>query len=100
MLASLKTFLHISDLHFSDRNLDPQALMLYATIPKMDGFLGHSYKSLTVLDAFFAELVRDEAAELILTGDVTRTGGLSEFDLARTYLEQELVPPKGNYVGL
>jgi 3',5'-cyclic AMP phosphodiesterase CpdA len=97
---NLKTFVHISDIHFSDSNADTQALSLYAAVPKMDGFLGHSYKSLTVLDAFFSDMVRDEAAELIVTGDITRVGGILEFDLARTYLENELVPPEGNFVGL
>jgi hypothetical protein len=66
----------------------------------MDGFLGHSYKSLTVLDSFFGDMVNNEAAELIVTGDITRVGGALEFDLARTYLEDELVPPMGNFVGL
>lgn len=96
----LKTYVHISDIHFSDSNADNKALLLYALTPKMDGFLGHSPKSLTVLDEFYADMVSKEAAELILTGDVTRVGGVMEFDLARKYLEDELSPPLGKFVGL
>jgi UDP-2,3-diacylglucosamine pyrophosphatase LpxH len=96
----LKTLVHISDIHLSDSNNDSKALLLYALIPKLDGFLGHSYQSLTMLDPFFADLVNSEDAELIVTGDVTRVGGVLEFDMARTYLEDEFKPPMGYYVGL
>ena len=97
---TLKTFIQISDIHISDDNYDAEALALYALLPKMDGLLGHSYKSLTLLAPFFLDLVQQEDAELIITGDVTRVGGVDEFDTARTYLEDELVPPRGYYVGL
>ena len=97
---TLKTFIQISDIHISDYNYDAEALALYAILPKMDGFLGHSYKSLTLLASFFLDMVQQEDAELIITGDVTRVGGVREFDTARTYLEDELIPPHGNYVGL
>lgn len=96
----LKTFVHISDIHFSDSNSEDEALLLYALFPKMDGFLGHSPKSLTMLDEFFADIVNAESAKLILTGDVTRVGGVLEFDLARSFLKAELLPPVAKYVGL
>jgi hypothetical protein len=96
----LKTYVHISDIHFSDHNNEDKALLIYALTPKMDGFLGHSYKSLTRLDSFFADMVDKEAAELIVTGDITRVGGVQEFNMARTYLEAQLKPPLGNFVGL
>lgn len=96
----LNTFVHISDIHFSDSNNDSKALILYAALPKLDGFLGHSYQSLTMLDEFFADMVDKEEAELILTGDITRVGAVLEFDMARTYLERELVPPQGYFIGL
>jgi UDP-2,3-diacylglucosamine pyrophosphatase LpxH len=97
---TLKTFVHISDIHFSDSNHESKALALYAAIPKLDGFLGHDYQSLTMLDDFFANMVATEEAELIVTGDITRVGAVLEFDLARTYLESEFVPPEGYFVGL
>lgn len=96
----LKTFVHISDIHISDANFDDSASSLYAVVPKLDGFLGHSYKSLTVLEPFFAELHQNEDAELILTGDLTRVGGAWEFDAAIAFLQDELVPPHGVYIGL
>jgi hypothetical protein len=99
-MMRLKTFIQISDIHISDHNYDAEALALYSILPKMDGFLGHSYKSLTLLAPFFRDLVQQESAELIITGDVTRLGGVREFDTARVYLERELVPPQGYYVGL
>ena len=95
----LKTFLQISDIHISDGSLEGRALALYASLPKLDGFLGHSYKSLTLLETFFADLFADEEAELILTGDVTRVGAALEFDLARAYLEREIAF-RGRYIGL
>lgn len=97
---TLKTFVHISDIHFSDSNHDSKALALYAAIPKLDGFLGHDYQSLTMLDEFFTDMVDNEEAELIVTGDITRVGGVFEFSMARTYLERELTPPQGNFTGL
>jgi len=74
--------------------------------PKMDGFLGHSFKSLTMLDLFFGNLVQSEKAELpknekvevIVTGDLTRVGAAWEFDMARLFLEKE-VPYRGKYIG-
>src|SRR6266446_5663100 len=96
----LVTFVHISDLHISDANFDAQVSRLYAIVPKLDGFLGHSYKSLTLLEPFFDDLRRDEDARLIISGDLTRVGGQWEFETAQEFLETELQPPKGNYVGL
>ena len=86
----LKTFLQISDIHISDGRFEDRALMLYASVPKLDGFLGHSYNSLTKLETFFADVFQNERAELILTGDLTRMGAAAEFDLARGYLEREI----------
>jgi hypothetical protein len=63
-MTSLKTFLHISDIHISDDSLDGPALALYALFPKMDGFLGHSFKSLTMLDLFLLDLIQSEKAVL------------------------------------
>jgi hypothetical protein len=106
-MTKLKTFLQISDIHISDASLDGPALALYALLPKMDGFLGHSFESLTMLDLFFADLVQNEKAqlpknekvELIVTGDLTRVGAASEFDMARDFLEKEL-KYRGKYIGL
>ena len=106
-MTRLKTFLQISDIHISDASLDGPALALYALLPKMDGFLGHSFESLTMLDLFFADLAHSEKAELpknekvelIVTGDLTRVGAASEFDMARAFLENEL-RYRGKYIGL
>lgn len=106
-MTRLKTFLQISDIHISDKSLDGAALALYALVPKMDGFLGHSYESLTMLESFFAdlaqseksELIENEKVELIVTGDLTRVGATLEFDMARDFLEKELLY-RGKYIGL
>src|SRR5262249_20155838 len=75
---------------------DAQVSRLYAVVPKLDGLLGHDYKSLTFLEPFFLDLRRDEAARLIISGDLTRVGGQWEFETAKEFLETELQPPKGN----
>src|SRR5829696_8451938 len=95
----LKTFLQISDIHISDGSFEDRALMLYASVPKLDGFLGHSYKSLTAHATFFADLVQTEEAELIVTGDLTRVGATAEFDIARDYLKSEALI-RGKFIGL
>lgn len=95
----LKTFLQISDIHISDGSYEDRSVALYASLPKLDGFLGHSYNSLTKLETFFADLVQDEGAELIVTGDLTRVGGVLEFKTARDYLESEALI-RGKFIGL
>lgn len=96
----LNTFVHISDIHITDARMDAQVAALYVLFPKLDGFLGHSYDSLTKLDPFFDNLKNKEDARLILTGDLTRVGAQWEFETAQEFLETELTPPKGESVGL
>jgi 3',5'-cyclic AMP phosphodiesterase CpdA len=96
----LATFVHISDIHFSNDAQDAEVAKIYAVSPKLDGFLGHSYKSLTLLEPLFDDLKTREQARLVVSGDLTRVGNSLEFEAAENYLGAELTPPLGNYVGL
>jgi 3',5'-cyclic AMP phosphodiesterase CpdA len=96
----LATFVHISDLHFKNQAQDAAVSRLYALMPGLDGLLGHSYKSLTLLDPFFVDLQTSENAQLLITGDLTRVGNALEFQIADQYLGSELTPPLGNLIGL
>ncbi|MDQ3917542.1 MAG: metallophosphoesterase, partial [Acidobacteriota bacterium] len=96
----LATFVHISDLHFSNQAHDAKVSKIYALFPKLDGFLGHSYKSLMHLEPFFDNLKITEQARLIVSGDLTRVGDSHEFKAADDYLGDELAPPLGGHIGL
>src|ERR1043166_1341876 len=92
----LATFVHISDLHFSNKSHDAAVSKIYALFPKLDGFLGHDYKSLVHLEPFFDNLKSTEQARLIVSGDLTRVGNSLEFKAAQDYLGAELTPPLGD----
>jgi hypothetical protein len=98
----LATFIHISDLHFglSDPDSFDARVPLWVKFPYLDGLLGHSYRSLLNLEVFFAQLQREEQAQLIVTGDLTTVGNEEEFKTADEFLGAILRPPKGNYIGL
>lgn len=101
----LASFVQISDLHIGDidklsgdANVSAVAARLYATSRSfMDGLLGHHGQALEDLEAFVAEL-RDEGEDdlnIIVTGDITRTGDLVDFGNATAFLERalDLSPP-------
>jgi len=96
------TFVHISDLHFGPVDLktrdsrEPRAAELHRVF---DGLLGHGYLSLCRLERFWAGLA-EESPRLIVTGDLTSCGNTDEFETAVAFLADQLVPPRGNYVGL
>ncbi len=99
----LKSFVHISDLHFGlikPPSKDAPTPLLWATCGLFDGLLGHSYRSLVHLDQFFGDLRQLEQAELIVTGDLTTVCHDKEFATAVRFLSSELKPPEGDHVGL
>lgn len=82
----LATFVHVSDLHISsDHSLDAKAPILM-NLPIFDGLLGHSRRSLDLVDLFFHELKTKEDAQLIFTGDLTASGKRTEFELGTRLL--------------
>lgn len=103
-------FLQISDLHIGnidpltgDAQLDPRTLRLHAHLPWLDGVLGHHGRGLEDLAAFYATWPREPDSELlVMTGDLTRVGGDTEFDRADDFLisQVDLSPPNGRFVGL
>src|SRR3712207_5624414 len=103
----LATFVHISDLHFGSIDPNSGQVVYDAYAPSMwgrcswfDGLLGHHYLALVQLRKVFDQIRRAENAGLIVTGDLTSTGAPDQFDTAADYLISQLVPPRGNYVGL
>src|ERR1700682_1665246 len=68
----LATFVHVSDIHIGRVEADGDAEFLEAwrLHPQLDGFLGHEYAALALLDRFVAELRRQEDIHLIVTGDL------------------------------
>ncbi|MGA2000168.1 MAG: metallophosphoesterase [Terriglobales bacterium] len=99
----LRTYVHISDLHIGSidpETRDARASRLWAKWEHFDGLLGHSYRSLVRLEAFFDRLRNAEDAMLIVSGDLTTVGNPDEFATADAYLGDLLRPPKGMYLGL
>lgn len=83
----LKTYLQISDLHF-DGPLQQSAVHPWARyVPLLKGYVGHSQGALGYLTKAFKELRRAEPdVELIVTGDLTAYGKVSQFQLADSFL--------------
>src|ERR1700682_1158980 len=84
----LATFVHVSDIHIGRVEADGDAEFLEAwrLHPQLDGFLGHEYAALALLDRFVAELRRQEDIHLIVTGDLSRAGHPDELALAGDFL--------------
>jgi len=80
--------------------LDAAVIRPWAALPWFDGLLGHSYDSLAKLDKLFRRLLKEEDAKLIFTGDLTSMGHPDEFVLGESFLEGDLTPPYGNFIGL
>lgn len=104
----LKTYVQISDLHFGDIDpltLDAVAPSYWSNSACFDGLLGHHYVALQRLTKFFQEMQarqqaeKREPAELLITGDLTSTGKVGQFNTADDFLRAKLRPPKGR-VGL
>jgi Calcineurin-like phosphoesterase len=90
------TLLHISDLHFGDKlggqGVDQlsAALPLLIRFPRFDGLLGHHYKALSALHDFYKQLWnRAPTSPVVVTGDITANGAVTQFDLAHLYLGDE-----------
>lgn len=94
----VRTFLQVSDLHFGelDANGDAQHYpgipAIVHFLPHFDGLLGHRFRALCHLHDFYWKLKgQGEDPQLIVTGDLTRTGNGNEFDVANDYLVSQLV---------
>ena len=95
------TFLHVSDLHFGDISprrgdavLDSESMAWWEQHPWLDGYLGHSHEALVQLEMLYDELCETEPnLKVVITGDLTTTGGASQFSLARGYFERSLIDP-------
>jgi hypothetical protein len=86
-MPHLKTYLHVSDLHFTggwQRNMfDPWAQYVWG----LPGLIGHTLPMLRYLQSAFSRLVKvDPATELIVTGDLTAFGATKQFRDADDYL--------------
>ncbi len=100
---TLATFLHISDLHFGvidPETFDAQAHQIWATLPTFEGFLGHRYSSLVLLERLFGITLNGESPLLIVTGDITSNGNDEQFRIAHDYLGNELIMPDNSAIGL
>lgn len=76
----LLTIVHISDLHFSDRQpgtgTDPSVPPLLARLPFLDGVLGHHRAALSQLEKFYQQVAEEQF--LAVTGDLTANGGTGQ----------------------
>jgi len=98
--SRLATFVQISDLHIG--HIDPVSgdaivsalgARVYATGQSaFDGLLGHHGQSLQELEAFVAGLRDDgeDDLQIIVTGDMTRTGDYVDFSNSQAFLERSL----------
>src|ERR1700748_68327 len=87
----LMTLMQISDLHFGDVQggsasaaQDPRVPPLLSAFPFLDGLLGHHYKALLALTAFYHSL--GPQIPVIVTGDLTAHGATSQLTLADEFL--------------
>jgi 3',5'-cyclic AMP phosphodiesterase CpdA len=99
----LATFLHISDLHFGEVDratgnaVAPNHWRLHRLL---EGYLGHEYKSLLLLQELWEQLKEQEDARLIVTGDLTSWAHTSQFEMARQYLGSRVSLVPSGRVGL
>jgi hypothetical protein len=107
---SLLTIVQISDLHIGeidpsngDASISSTAASLFAQSTWFDGILGHHGRALQDLAEFWAKLIKkDKQALVLVSGDITRCGGVKEFDVANEFLKSavDLNPPQKNHCGL
>lgn len=102
---ALATFVHVSDLHFGDRDpnsLDPLIPPLLQWTRWFSGTLAHGGHALRQLGSFIDDLTDLELAhgfELIVSGDVTAWGSDGQFRLADEYLGSAISYPIGPGLG-
>jgi hypothetical protein len=97
----LHTLLHVSDLHFGVPPANTpggQPPTQWRHLKLADGWLGHNDSALVHLEDFALDLA-DESPTLVVTGDLTACGKVSEFEMARDYLIREIALPS-RVVGL
>jgi hypothetical protein len=86
----LITIVHISDLHFSDRQpgagTDPGLPPLLARLPFLDGVLGHHRSALNQLDRLYNAL--GEGQYLVVTGDLTANGATGQRTLVDNFISR------------
>lgn len=112
MKKSLATFVHVSDLHLAevdpstgDSRLDARPPPWWPQLRWFDGYLGHHGIALRHLEDFYLGsgaspgIGPREDARLIVTGDVTATGGSGEYAFAQDFLEGQ-VSWSGSPIGL
>ena len=98
-MRHLKTYLQVSDLHFTggwqQKLFDPWA----QHVPGLPGLVGHTAPMLRYLQSAFTRLVKAEpGTELIVTGDLTAFGAPKQFQEADDYLGKVSTQPP--YLGL
>lgn len=88
----LETFLQISDLHIGDFDAAGSAVVhaRWASCRAFEGLLGHHYQGLRALHNFYQQLRHTEDAKLVVVGDLTSCGSLSQFRDAAQYLTGQL----------
>jgi 3',5'-cyclic AMP phosphodiesterase CpdA len=91
------TFLQISDLHFGDidpgtgdATLSNTAASVVSNLTWFDGLLGHHGLALQQLEQFCADPDLGEKFELIVTGDYSRHGAMSELSIAKRYILHDI----------
>jgi len=64
-----------------------------AAFPVFRGLLGHQQRAVIALADFWGDLLdSDETAQLIMTGDLTATGNVAEFELGHDFLTSGTAP--------
>ncbi|MCX4151768.1 MULTISPECIES: metallophosphoesterase [Paraburkholderia] len=98
-MGIVKTYIHISDLHFAG----PTQRFFYDRwaryFPVLDGLVGHDPNKLNYLENTYGRLKATEPdVDLVVTGDLTAQSLDSEFDDAECFLET--VTPAPTFYGL
>jgi hypothetical protein len=82
----LKTFIHVSDLHFSGVPAQKAQHPWRKYVPHLPGMAGHNDGVLRYLQSFYIRArANDPSTEVIITGDLTVCGAKHQFDAADAY---------------
>src|SRR6516162_3805141 len=100
------TIVQISDLHFGDINSRGEVIYdggmetLWTLLPTFRGLAGHQYEALPHLQQFFDRIKQEDPNVcLFITGDLTSTGKISQFNTVERFVCGRL-PPEQGFTGL
>lgn len=102
----IATLVHISDLHFDNKFItNPNLLKKICSKTQFRGILPHCYVSATALSGRIIEILNDRKSVnvpvgVVFSGDLTRSGGILQFQIGTTFLRGEQWTGADRSVGL